>query len=156
MNLDYGDSFQVGYWSHVPCGCSFMSVSAGSSTSKLVYNTHNVNCQWDTTRTIGNLCRAHTICNTTKFVPTLVRDEVPVGGHQLSNTFQQMGIQMSCGTKAEMDNAVAACDCANNPVSRDLSLSSPSLSSCTQQRLTLLLFFIFIVMRCLWIVGIIH
>jgi len=98
-----------------------------------------------------------TLCNTTKFVPTLVRDEVPVGGHQLSNTFQQMGIQMSCGTKAGMDNAVAACDCANNPVSRDLSLSSPSLSSCcTQQRLTLLLFFIFIVMRCLWIVGIIH
>lgn len=60
----------------------------------------------------------------TTFVPTLVRDEIPVGGHQLSSTFQLMGIQMSCDTKAEMDNAVAACDCANNPVSRDLSLSS--------------------------------
>ena len=84
-----------------------------------------------------------TLCNTTKFVPTLVRDEVPVGGHQLSNTFQQMGIQMSCGTKAGMDNAVAACDCANNPVSRDLSLSSPSLSSCslhTAKAYTLALF----------------
>jgi len=78
----------------------------------------------------------------TKFVPTVERDDIPATGHQLSGTFTAMGIQMSCATKAEMDDAVAACDCANNPVSiAETFLCLLSLFiMCTWQKLTLFSF----------------
>jgi len=78
----------------------------------------------------------------TKFVPTVERDDIPATGHQLSGTFTAMGIQMSCATKAEMDDAVAACDCANNPVSiAETFLCHLSLFiMCTWQKLTLFSF----------------
>jgi len=56
LGLDYNNAFQVGGYNHIPCGCSYMSEAVGGVTNKLVYNTHTVNCQWET-RTIGNLCK---------------------------------------------------------------------------------------------------
>ena len=56
LGLDYNDAFQVGSYNHIPCGCSYMSEVVDGLTNKLVYNTNTVNCQWDMTRTIGNLC----------------------------------------------------------------------------------------------------
>ena len=58
LGLDY-TIFQVStsttVWSHIPCGCSYMSEEVDGLNNKLVYNTNTVNCQWET-RTIGNLC----------------------------------------------------------------------------------------------------
>ena len=66
LGLDY-TVFQVSssttIWSHIPCGCSYMSEVVDGLTNKLVYNTNTVNCQWET-RTIGNLCKLSLVSQT--------------------------------------------------------------------------------------------